>query len=355
MRALIRYVPEDIVLDLGLQDLGHADGRTIMERHYRQSAQSRPEFNASRPAFVCLRHEGSSNPGLYLKRISEQWWACHYELSQCGSMRIPAPMSDEHKRQVDYWARAAVSVGWTVELQRSLATGTRPDAVIRGPVDTGIEVQRHEMTARSAVARTDKAGLGNILEVWFTSRTPAPKWAYKVPSVMESTLPWDVTPPPGSAVATGLRTIVPARCSVENFHRCPESGRRQCGRQHPVDRPWHGVLIDEVAAQVPAGEIVPMRFRRTSRTSDVFLVAPASLALYEDMTGREARTFPGVAAGVLRAGRPAGDVECRSDQPVGPAAVRCFRCDENPAGPGGVLCPGCRLDVEASDGYATSR
>jgi hypothetical protein len=355
MRAAIRYVPEDIVLDLGRQDLGHPDGRKILERHYHQSEQSHPEFNGQNPAFVCLRHDSGTNPGIFLKRIGEQWWAWHYERSRCGSMRVPAPMSDEHKRQADYWARAGVDAGWPVEMERALPTGTRPDVLIHGPVDTGIEVQRYAMTVPAAVRRSHKAQLGNVLDVWFTNRTPAPKWTYKVPSVMENSLPWDVVPRRRTALATGLRSITPVRCSVENFPRCPETGGRQCEKDHPADEPWRGLLIDDVAAQVPAGEIVPMRFRRNSRTSDVFLVSPASLALYEDMTGRKAGFSFGPYDGPLRQSRPAGEVECHNDQPDDPATVRCFRCRENVAGPGGILCLLCRLDIEASDGYAPAR
>jgi hypothetical protein len=95
-----------------------------------------------------------------------------------------------------------------------------------------------------------------------------------------------------------------------------------------------------------------MRFRRNSRTSDVFLVSPGSLALYEDMTGRKAGFSFGPDDGALRQSRPAGEVECRNNQLDDPATVRCFRCRENAVGPGGVLCPLCRLDIEASNGYA---
>jgi len=264
-------------------------------------------------------------------------------------------MSDMHKRQVEYWTRAAVDAGWTVESEGASVAGTRPDALICGPVATAIEVQRHDMTAQAAVARTRKADLGKVLDVWFTSRTPVPKWAYKVPTVMENSLAWDVVPRRRTALATGLRTITPVRCSLENVDRCPESGRRRCGQLHPADRPWHGLLIDDVAAQVPAGEIVPMKFRRSSRSSDVLLVSPASRALYEDLTGRTARAYFDGAAEPLRSSRPSGEVECRNDQPRHLTAVRCFRCQASPAGAGGVLCLLCRLDIEASDGYQSPR
>lgn len=348
MRAQISYVPEDIVLDLGRADLGHPRGREIVERHYRQSESSRPEFSRQNPAFVCLRHETGTNPGMFLKRIGDQWWACHYERSHCGSMRIPAPVSDEHKRQADYWARAAEDAGWSVELEHGLATGTRPDMLISGgPVSTGIEIQRYDLPVDKAVRRTTKALRASVLDVWFTNQAPPPKWAFKVPSVTENSLPWNVVPPRRAATATGLRIIKPARCTIETFPRCPSTGRRVCGNQHPVDEPWRRMLIDDVAARVPAGEIVAMTFRRTSKASDVLLVSPESLALYEDMTGKKARLSLGGTQGMMRATRPAGEIECRNNQPEDPAAVRCYKCRENAAGPGGILCPSCVQLIQA--------
>src|SRR5580698_7964982 len=111
MRDMIRHVPTGIELDLSRADLGHPDGRKIFERHYRQSQQSHPEFSGRSPAFTCLRHDDGTNPGVFLKRIAGNWWAYHYEAGSCRPVRVPEPMSDEHKRQVDYWVRAAEDAG----------------------------------------------------------------------------------------------------------------------------------------------------------------------------------------------------------------------------------------------------
>jgi hypothetical protein len=263
-------------------------------------------------------------------------------------------MSDEHKRQVDYWVRGAEDAGWTVEREQSLVTGARPDALIRGDVDTGIEVQRYDMTASVAVRRSSRIRRGNVQDVWFTSRTPPPKWSFRVPSVTEAGLPWDVVPPRGSAVAAGLRVIEPVRCSVEYFHRCPETGARRCGKHHPKDEPWRGLTVDDVAGKVPGRQIVGMQFRRNSRSHDVFLVSPASLAMYEEMTGRIAALTLGPVTESAPPTLPAGEVECRNDQPDNSTAIRCYRCRENAVGPGGILCVLCRLDIEASSGYLDS-
>ena len=116
MREKILYVPRNVVLDLSLPDLGNPDGLAILQRHYRQSERPVLGFSKARPAFVCLAHEGSTNPGLYLKKIDGQWWAVHYEAGECRDQRIPTPISDEHKRQTEYWARAAEEADWRVDL-----------------------------------------------------------------------------------------------------------------------------------------------------------------------------------------------------------------------------------------------
>lgn len=174
MRASIRYVPEGIDLDLSRADLGHPDGRKILERHYRQSERRLP-FNAGNPAFICLKHGSSSNPGLFLKRIGNEWWAVHYVRSPCSNMRVPAPMSDEHKRQVDYWARAGEDAGYRVDTEVALPTGTRPDAVIYGPIQTGVEVQRYAMTAQAAIKRSARAQASSVLDVWVHQPNPGPE------------------------------------------------------------------------------------------------------------------------------------------------------------------------------------
>jgi hypothetical protein len=58
MRRKIRYVPDNIALDLSEPDLDSADGPDILQHHYRQSARPGMGFSKASPAFVCLTHEG---------------------------------------------------------------------------------------------------------------------------------------------------------------------------------------------------------------------------------------------------------------------------------------------------------
>jgi hypothetical protein len=123
-------------------------------------------------------------------------------------------VSDEHKYQTEYWVRAAEHAGWRAEREHMLHTRTRPDALIHGPVLTGVEVQRSAMTAAEAVARTRKAFRAGVTDAWFTSRKPEPLWAWRVPTVGENELTWQYLPPRRAATATGLRVIRAAGCSV---------------------------------------------------------------------------------------------------------------------------------------------
>lgn len=285
MRSIIRYVPGGIELDLSEPGLGDPDGQTILERHYRQSARTHPEFDRSKPAFVCVRHQGGTSPGLFVRKVSGQWWASHYEKGTCRRFANPGAMSEEHRRQVDYWVRAAEDAGWHVETEASLKTAARPDALIRGRALTGIEVQLSGMTRRGAVERTRRAALAGVSDIWFTSTKTEPRWSYRVPTVAENTLTWAKLPPRRAATARGLRRIEPARCTIDVFDRCPATGGRQCNRYHPIARAFSGLTVDDVAAQYPAGDLVALRFSqivrrdlRTYRQDDVFIVPTASQA-----------------------------------------------------------------------------
>jgi hypothetical protein len=329
MRKQIRYVPDDIVLDLSEPDLGHPFGLDILQYHYRQSERPNLGFSKAHPAFICLDHEGGTNPGLHLKKINGEWYAVHYETGDCHRHRLPAPMSDEHKRQTEYWARAARDVGWNVEIEYALHTGTRPDALIRGPVVTGVEVQRSAMTSGRAVERTAKASNANVTDVWYSDWTLPPKWAWRVPSVLSregameaswESVDWRTVPPRRTVRAVGLRQINAAKCSMTNFERCPY-GQNWCGRWHPRPLYWGGLSVDDVAAQFPAGKMVLLSFYgvRMPGSRDrkaVFIVPPAGRDLYTELTG-----WSGVPSFVpekedRQPREPTGAIECRNVQPV---------------------------------------
>lgn len=367
MQSKILYTPDQIVLDLGQPDLGHPDALDILTRHYRQSEHPGMGFSRTRPAFVCLTHKGAVNPGLFLKRINGEWWAVHYESGTCGSKRLPTPMSDEHKRQTEYWARAAQDAGYRVDVEHNLHTGTRPDALIHGQIPTGVEVQRSTMTASRAVARTSKAAKAGVTDVWFSGRSSSVPWLWRVPTVLPRELgtddpredpTWDSLPPRRAVTAAGLRVIHPAKCEPVNFSQCPY-GRNWCGKYHPRAEPWRHKAVDDVAAMVPAGEMVPLRFHGVKLLNNrrhrdaIFLVSPTDLELYEELTGWAGRAwFRTEAEDPQR--KPSGPAECRNEQPARRAGTTLERpvrtcqgspsCDEDNVWPyenGTIwLCPG---------------
>jgi hypothetical protein len=308
MRSQILHVSSGIVLDLAKPDLGHPDGQAIIEGHYH-------DCHRNMPAFECMAHLEGTNPGMYMKKIQGQWWAVHFEAGPCQSRRIPAPMSDEHKRQAEYWVRAAQDAGWRAEMEHSLPTGTRPDVLIHGRVVTGIEVQRSAMTQAAAIQRTRKAAQAGVCDVWFTDRESYPRWAFRVPTVGQQPQAWQYLPPRRAVLANGVRAFSAVRCEIGNLPVCPD-GRNWCGRYHPKAEP-RVLILDDVASRFPAGEIVALRIGNMSGVrGGVYLFPAESVTLYKELTGKSAQLAFDPRAEDRQRGQPSGRVECQSMQPT---------------------------------------
>ena len=223
------------------------------------------------------------------KSIRGTWFAVHYVGSGCVLDLLPSPMSDEHKRQAEYWARAAEAAGYRTETEWRLNTGTRPDVLIRGPVMTGVEVQRSYIRRSTAVARTRKAERADVKDVWFTDNGTRPAWYGRVPTVGQNLQPGQPDPwrhgiPPARAItATGVRKIVPVRCTVNSGYQC-SAGKNYCGEYRPRDIPRTGLSIDD--EQFPAGQMLAIRLSGTPRKpGNIAIVTPDDKTLYEEMTG----------------------------------------------------------------------
>jgi hypothetical protein len=101
--------------------------------------------------------------------------------------------------------------------------------------------------------------------------------------------------------------------------------------------------VDDLAALVPAGQIVPMRDLR----KDVHLVAPESLRLFQELTGLTGEYVPGTGA------RARGSAAALSTVCVNPVhdqdehqPLTCAKCGRLRVGPGGILCRPCRAFLE---------
>jgi hypothetical protein len=346
VRDLVLHVPTGIRLDLGDPGYGHENGPALIAEIHRR---------CSRGVVVCDKH-GSD---LYLQNRSGKFtgtrlFGIHFDGGQVH--RVATGMSDEHKRQTEYLVRAASDAGMSASTEVRLPTGVRPDAVIYGPSSVAVEVQRSPLTSQSAVMRTRKAmDAGVATSVWFSDwQDRKPRWLFRVPSIGLNAPTWGELPPRRSAtVTTGLRVITAVRCAPEYLGRCPRGGRH-CGKYHPRHEPWLGVTADDIASMAPSGLVVPMRFRGR----DVLLVSPESLRLYEELTGRPAELVLNPAA---EKGRAAPDhvadrIECSAPFPVLRGqqlelvfcgAPLCCYCGTQPAGPGRILCPGCKSMITA--------
>lgn len=87
-------------------------------------------------------------------------------------------------------------------------------------------------------------------------------------------------------MVSGTGKISAKRCGPGD--QCPNRRSGYCGGFHPVRSPLHKLYVDDIAAQVPAGELVPMRYRLQGKEKGdaIYLVTPKDKALYEELTGR---------------------------------------------------------------------
>ncbi|MFD2422757.1 hypothetical protein, partial [Amycolatopsis pigmentata] len=202
--------------------------------------------------------------------------------------------SDEHRRQKDYWQRAAEDAGYQASQELRTGNGTILDVAIEGPRRTGIEVQHSALDTRLAKSRSTRSFRAGWLPVWFLDSDHTPQWFHSVPAVnCNVQLPWSTTlPPRRSATALGPSKFVAQVCTATTFGTCPANSRgrpkRPCGKHHPKREPWYGLTVDDVAALIPAEEIVPMR----DLQGNVHLIDHDNLALYKKLTGFHATYGP---------------------------------------------------------------
>lgn len=311
MRDCILHVPSGVMLDFAQPDFGHPAAPEIIDQWRRAG------HHAKKGEFKCWRHRNHQHPWLCLRERDGVLIAAHWPGSGLHDAYRHG-MSDEHKRQTEYIARAADDAGYRTQLEYALPTGVRLDAAIFGPSVTGVEVQRTAATRRAVVARTTKAQRAGVTSLWFKDGQGQPRWFFAVPSVGMSLGSWARLPDRGSvAVASGVRVIQARRCRDIRHGICPNRFKG-CSRFHPVHEPRLGLVVDDIAALVPAGKLVPMRwqYHRPGQTDAILLVTPADQARYEELTGHPAESTlsPGPR-------RPQGRerIECRADAGTGVA------------------------------------
>src|SRR6185312_15823668 len=146
------------------------------------------------------------------------------------------------------------------------------------------------LSAPKAKARTTTYRQAGVEPVWFGDSGSKSKWLFNVPGVlMNPEVDWGSTPPRGTVtVVTGVRVIVEKRCYDIPNSTCPER-RYGCKVLHVIHAPRLRTFADDLAAMIPSGELVPIRYRRLSgRAHDVLIVSARDKADYETAIGQSA-------------------------------------------------------------------
>jgi hypothetical protein len=254
-----------------------------------------------RPVLRC----GGCGGGIYIKHgiiRKDELFGYHHHAGTCTETFVirKSVMSDEHKREAEYHARAAERAGHVADFEVVTAGHTRVDVVVDGRV--GFEIQRSALSKAAAVDRTVRsvrAGLGMV--AWFTDRSTSPPWTGHVPGY-RTIVPisaWQVLPLPGTVTAAGLQAVEAVRCGTRR--PCPHR-RRSCNSFIPWLAAWIGLHVDDVVTGLAENRIRPARVKK-----HVQLMSTESIALYEELTGVRLGYAPGPLKAALP---PSGRVEC---------------------------------------------
>jgi hypothetical protein len=278
MSTWVRYAPENRELDLSR--LAPTDYELISGLH--------GEIRQGDATLLCLQASSDqASAEMYIRRKCGMYWAVHFPGYGHGPHAITME-SDEHRRQKDYWCRAAQDVGFDATTEFRTGKGTVLDVAIRGNRHTGVEIQHSYNKASVIKTRTTKSFKAGWLPVWFLDSDRRPDWFYEVPTVASNPLPWTSLPPRRAATAIGLSQFVAEHCRPGRFDKCPGGHRRPCSQWHPKREPWPGLTVDDIAARVPAGEIVPLR----DTAGAVHLTSPRSAGLYRELTDQDCAYTP---------------------------------------------------------------
>ena len=334
MTTYVRYSPEDRVLNLA--NLSQADFeliRSLCGQIYRGDR-----------TLLSLQSTTEGNDELHIRHRDNKYWAAHFPGGGHGGHEVSVE-TPEHRRQKEYWSRAGQEAGFESAFEVSTGNGTILDVAIKGPQRTGVEVQRSGITRTLAKTRTTKSLNAGWLPLWFADSDRTPPWFHKIPSVGCNKISWDGLPPRRAATATGLRKLEAVRCVVGAFDTCPDRRKRPCGRFHPKPTPWGGLTVDDVAAMVPAKEIVPLQVRRDS----IFLVPHHALDFFRELTGRDGRYDPSRPDNSDSPGRQLQQ-ECQN--PAHDTPRYCLECGQLLLfnRPGRKYCQGCR-DLPMTSAY----
>lgn len=209
------------------------------------------------PVFTCL---DNGKPMYVWQHENGRYFLRHYKNENPnGHSHAVNTMSVEHRRQVDYIIRGATNHGLTATPEKSTGNHTRLDAAVPGPIDTGFEVQRSQLSRAHAKRRAKLSFDAGWQTAWITDQERDPNWLHHVPSAQLEVRGqyWaDALPPPNTAY------VVIGEFTRERDRQKPSGwayNRQPCG-----------VLLDELSYLMPAGDIVPVATGKEGRVSLAF-------------------------------------------------------------------------------------
>jgi hypothetical protein len=274
MAGQVEYLPEGRVLDFG--SLPPADYALVISLH--------GAIRRGDEVLKCLGPGGNSSFMQIKRSPLGNYFAAHFTGEAHGD-HLAEPETIEHKRQKEYWRRAAEDKGLTVVTEYPVPGGRLDVAITGGPVATDVEVQHTPITKAAVTRRTKVYARAGFAPYWFNDvgRT-RPQWLRAVPFLGSSVGDWATDMPrPGTVRATGLGYLTEVRCLAGAIAGgCPVTARRwPCGKIHPVMTGGVSAPVEEVVAELAAGELMPLHDWR----GYVFVVRAAALKRYQEMTG----------------------------------------------------------------------
>lgn len=311
MTTRARYTPEN--REIELSDPSLADQELLKSL--------RGNIQRGQQTLLCLQSpEGQDSAEMYIRFRNGKYWAVHFPGGAHGPHAIGIE-SPEHKRQKDYWQRAAEVAGYQVSQEFYTGNKTKLDVAIHGPCQTGIEVQRSYIEPREVKSRSTKSYRAGWLPFWFYDSDRTPSWSHEVPALGCNRLPWSSLPRPRAATATGLSHFEAVRCEPGEFNRCFDGKKRHCRDWHPKRRPWRGMTLDDVAERAPVGGVVPMM----DQQGIAHLVSPENLGFYQSLSGLSGDYVPGSSKRAQLSSRATTKL-CASPVHEEEASMTCHRC-----------------------------
>lgn len=238
---------------------------------YREIASLHGQVKRDDAVLTCI---GNGEPMYVWRHHSGRFFARHYAGGNGDKhTHLLAAMSDEHRRQAEYTARAAENHGLDTHLEFSTGNGTRLDLAVIGKVNTGFEIQRSALSRAHAKRRTAKSFEAGWPTAWVTDADRAPDWSDHVPTArLTKGIDWTSLPARNTA-----RAVISKY--VHERDRTKPTGWGYRGE--PI-----AVLLDDLAYKMPAGDVVPVAVGKQGKVT---------LAFRDAIDVIESCTFPGAA------------------------------------------------------------